>query len=476
MSKISKLFIDENIKTWKKFSTKLLIIIIILALIGALALTKVIQHINEKNIVEMSNSIDWKESVKEDIKYYKEQLADETLDEETRKTIENEIEIREINLQYNISPYGNYWKSEILNGLTVSSDETEKEKLINLIKNDDFSGYIDMKKQDKKLELDNKKITQEEYDDEMIILDLYSKYEIGKNEKPIYGSNWKEALISDIRQLQRSVRTGIDYRSTKVLTVENKQEYQNEIKMDIYRIENNIVPAEYESANYRTTFEILAVMVVTAMIAIFAIIVAGGEISSEVSTGTIKFWALTPNKRWKIMTAKILSVLFYIIVITLIMAILTIACGNIFFDTDGNEYLYVRNGNVERLGNTLFILGYYFAKIIPIIIFALFALMLSTITRNTAVAVSLSIALYMGNGVVMEIINMFIKKDWIKFVPFNNLNIVDKIFPNFQNPMAMFGTSFATSTSLTFSLGVLAVCTILILVTMYDSFNKRDII
>lgn len=476
MSKISKLFIDENIKTWKKFSTKLLIIIIILALIGALALTKVIQHINEKNIVEMSNSIDWKESVKEDIKSYKEQLADETLDEETRKTIENEIEIRELNLQYNISPYGNYWKSEILNGLTVSSDETEKEKLINLIKNDDFSGYIDMKKQDKKLELDNKKITQEEYDDEMIILDLYSKYEIGKNEKPIYGSNWKEALISDIRQLQRSVRTGIDYRSTKVLTVENKQEYQNEIKMDIYRIENNIVPAEYESANYRTTFEILAVMVVTAMIAIFAIIVAGGEISSEVSTGTIKFWALTPNKRWKIMTAKILSVLFYIIVITLIMAILTIACGNIFFDTDGNEYLYVRNGNVERLGNTLFILGYYFAKIIPIIIFALFALMLSTITRNTAVAVSLSIALYMGNGVVMEIINMFIKKDWIKFVPFNNLNIVDKIFPNFQNPMAMFGTSFATSTSLTFSLGVLAVCTILILVTMYDSFNKRDII
>lgn len=476
MSKISKLFIDENIKTWKKFSTKLLIIIIILALIGALALTKVIQHINEKNIVEMSNSIDWKESVKEDIKSYKEQLADETLDEETRKTIENEIEIRELNLQYNISPYGNYWKSEILNGLTVSSDETEKEKLINLIKNDDFSGYIDMKKQDKKLELDNKKITQEEYDDEMIILDLYSKYEIGKSEKPIYGSNWKEALISDIRQLQRSVRTGIDYRSTKVLTVENKQEYQNEIKMDIYRIENNIVPAEYENANYRTTFEILAVMVVTAMIAIFAIIVAGGEISSEVSTGTIKFWALTPNKRWKIMTAKILSVLFYIIVITLIMAILTIACGNIFFDTDGNEYLYVRNGNVERLGNTLFILGYYFAKIIPIIIFALFALMLSTITRNTAVAVSLSIALYMGNGVVMEIINMFIKKDWIKFVPFNNLNIVDKIFPNFQNPMAMFGTSFATSTSLTFSLGVLAVCTILILVTMYDSFNKRDII
>ena len=49
--------------------------------------------------------------------------------------------------------------------------------------------------------------------------------------------------------------------------------------------------------------------------AIFAIIIAGGAISTEVSTGTIKFWALTPNKRWKILTAKILSLLFYLTII-----------------------------------------------------------------------------------------------------------------------------------------------------------------
>ena len=34
---------------------------------------------------------------------------------------------------------------------------------------------------------------------------------------------------------------------------------------------------------------------------IFAVIIAGGMISTEVSSGTIKFWALTPNKRWKIL-------------------------------------------------------------------------------------------------------------------------------------------------------------------------------
>ena len=49
MSKMYKLFVDENIKTWKKFSTKLAIILIVLALLGALSLSKLLQYIEEKN-------------------------------------------------------------------------------------------------------------------------------------------------------------------------------------------------------------------------------------------------------------------------------------------------------------------------------------------------------------------------------------------------------------------------------------------
>ena len=105
MSKIFKLFINENIKTWKKFATKLLVIVILLALIGALSLTKLIQYMNEKSYEEVVDSVDWKESVKEEIKYCKEQLADEKLDEETRKTLENEIEVRELNFDMPTEPY-----------------------------------------------------------------------------------------------------------------------------------------------------------------------------------------------------------------------------------------------------------------------------------------------------------------------------------------------------------------------------------
>ena len=70
MSKIFKLFIDENIKTWKKFSTKLAIILVILALIGVLGLVKMMQNINANT--EIANSVfDWRAETKYEIENIK---------------------------------------------------------------------------------------------------------------------------------------------------------------------------------------------------------------------------------------------------------------------------------------------------------------------------------------------------------------------------------------------------------------------
>ena len=470
--KIFKLFIDENIKTWKKFSTKLAIILIILALVAGLGLTKVLQHMDENSDSVIQYASTWKEGVEEDINSYKEQLKEPDLLQSEKNDIQNKIKIAEVRLQNNISVYSVNWKNTVLNSL----EENMEEKLLNIVLDNNFEGYINYEKESEKQKLNQKEITQQEYDDNIQILDLRYKYQIGNvgNEEVIRDS--KEGYLYKIKNEQKSIRTGIDYQSNRVLTAEQRKEYEDDIKINIYKIENNIVNEDYSTTtNYRMMFESLASSFVITLIAIFAMIVAGGAISSEVSTGTIKFWALTPNKRWKILTAKILSIIFYLVVITLIMSILSIICANIFFDTEGCEYIFVKNGNVEKIGNTLFIIEYYFAKLIPVIIFAIFALMISVITRNTSLSLGLSIATYMGNSIAMIIINSYIKKDWIKIIPFNNLNIADKIFPNFKSMLST-GLENTTTTSLGFSIAVLGVCVILMFVTMYDSFNKRDII
>lgn len=77
----------------------------------------------------------------------------------------------------------------------------------------------------------------------------------------------------------------------------------------------------------------------------------------------------------------------------------------------------------------------------------------------------------------MQIVNTFIIADWIKFVPFNNLGLADKIFANNVSYLAMQNaSSFMNNVSITFSLSVLAVCAVLMIITMFDSFNKRDIV
>ena len=63
MNKIFKLFINENIKTWKKFSTKLAIILIILSLVGVLGLVKVLQSISENTEVAY-DTFDWRAEIK----------------------------------------------------------------------------------------------------------------------------------------------------------------------------------------------------------------------------------------------------------------------------------------------------------------------------------------------------------------------------------------------------------------------------
>lgn len=474
MGKIYKLFINENIKTWKKFSTKLGIVLVLLALIGVLALAQFTRYMNEKNNAEFADNNDWKTIARDGIEATKEELTKDNLDDQTIQLLKNRIKLYELSLKYDVPISAVEWKGKILLALQTSYEIDEK--LINFIENDDYAGYIQYQKNEIKKELDKGQITQEEYNDEMVILNLYEKYEISKEKVANYSYEWRELLISDIKNWQQTVRSGIDNQTNKVLTPEKKEQYENNIKIAIYRIENDLQPSDiaYEQ-NYRILFESLAPNFVAAVIAILAIIIAGGAIATEISTGTIKFWALTPNKRWKILTAKILSFLFYILVITLVMAILTIVLGNIFFDTPGNEYLYVKNGIVKKIANVPFIISYYFVKIIPVIVFAIFALMLSVVTRNSSVALSLSIATYMGNGIVMSILNSYIKKDWVRFIPFNNLNIADKVFPNFSGMISGVET-FATSTSLVFSLTVLGVCLVLMLVTAYDSFNNRDIL
>ena len=133
MSKIYKLFVDENIKTWKKFSTKLAIILIVLALLGALSLSKLLQYIDEKNDINSERFVSSsEEGFKGEIEILKEQLQDNTLSKSEKEEIERQIKIYEIRIKNQI--YRTDWRSEAL------SDTSIDDKTLEIVEKNDFDG------------------------------------------------------------------------------------------------------------------------------------------------------------------------------------------------------------------------------------------------------------------------------------------------------------------------------------------------
>lgn len=173
MSKIYKLFVDENIKTWKKFSTKLAIILIVLALLGALSLSKLLQYIDEKNDINSERFVSSsEEGFKGEIEILKEQLQDNTLSKSEKEEIERQIKIYEIRIKNQI--YRTDWRSEAL------SDTSIDDKTLEIVEKNDFDGYMDQKQEKLKKKFDDKQISQEEYYDEKILLELQKNTEFLK--------------------------------------------------------------------------------------------------------------------------------------------------------------------------------------------------------------------------------------------------------------------------------------------------------
>lgn len=498
MSKIFRLCSCELKKIMKKKSTVIMLIILVLSLFasaGIANLTKKMYSI----VDEMSDNTNYKESIQSEIDTLKYELNENAnnLDEATKNDKLAQIDIKQFAKDNDVNIYTAYWKSDIINSEMyiskvkinnyksmhdeASAAESQKlyDKLSEYVKKDDFKGYIDGQKEELKKSLDKKEIDQTEYEDELYILNLKEKFEIGKVYNP--ADKWKINTLDEIRVLKQNIRLGIDQLTQKALTEKTLEENKNSIKIDEYRIENNMEP--YMSGmgdsigSTRKVYDYMIGSLPMMVLTVMMIIIAGGAISTEISKGTIKFWSFTPNKRWKILFSKLIVTTLVLIVTTVLMSLAATVVGNLFFGAENaQDYIYVAGGNVHRINYVAFSILYNLTVAIEIFVFVVFAMMLSTVARNTAVAVGVSIATYLGGGTIMSIINMFVKSDWIKFIPFNNLSLADKIFTGDMSYSANAMVKSVTGNiPLNFSLAVLGVCVFIMLVTMFDSFRKRDI-
>ena len=115
----------------------------------------------------------------------------------------------------------------------------------------------------------------------------------------------------------------------------------------------------------------------------------------------------------------------------------------------------------------------YLLKLPEIIIYILLGVSLSTLIRNTAIANIITVSSYLTLPIIMEKVNEFITMDFVKYLPFSNFNLIDKVF---EIEKCLQGGDNQTLLTMPaqYSVFVLSLTAIILLITALDSFNKRD--
>ena len=202
-----------------------------------------------------------------------------------------------------------------------------------------------------------------------------------------------------------------------------------------------------------------------SLIALFAIVMSGGIVANEFSGGTIKLLLIRPSKRWKILLSKYIAVIGYTFLMLLVLLVVSVLLGGTLFSFKGagTPYLENSNGNITEVSMIVHIVQFYGLQCISLIMMVTLAFMISTVFRNSAMAIGIGVFLLtVGNVITM----LLLKYSWAKYILFANTDLNQYIN----------GQPLVKGMTMTFSIIVLIAYFIIFNVISYLGFTKRDII
>ncbi|MHB1485606.1 MAG: ABC transporter permease [Saccharofermentanales bacterium] len=514
MRKFHALYTNEMIK----ISRKIIVIIILAIMAGGIIAIGGLVKIQQKYEQNTSQKPDFNQiqnNMQSQLDFFKSQLSDieqkisaaQTADEKAmleRDKLDILMQIAKYQkaIDYGVNLDSSGYKARLIDNIynidkqirdfeTIPEEQRSEEqkaaynllkqkssRYVTILENSDFAGYI----KELNLEIDNtpgitadeKKLKKET---NLLWLKLDPKGEAGANS---YG-NPLESTLSQIENLKRSLLYNIDFSAqsigVKPLTPAGRQQTENDLAVLLYKAENNLIEKDNNSATQVFDSTVSGMFTFGLfMIVCMMLIIAGGAVSQEISTGSIKSLIISPVKRYKIFFAKLASLLTVGIVAALLLYVLTILVSGLFFGFgNGSSFVFAIDGVVKQMNFYVYRFAYLSVNFIDVIAYMIFAYMLSIITRNTAVSVGLSIAIYFGGGLVNSFISLLAKGEWLKFIPFNNLSLASRIFPDPLGRLAsMFGNR-AVLPSVGFSLVYISVMILCFGYIALDSFDRRDI-
>jgi len=235
---------------------------------------------------------------------------------------------------------------------------------------------------------------------------------------------------------------------------------ENKLKIAEYRLANDVLTPPNNPWSALLTFSGLIEMVI-----IFSIIIAADMVAGEYTAGTMKLLLIRPHKRTKILFSKFIAVSLF----SLVMLVLLVVCGYVtnallygLGDIHITDLFLNQQGQIVSQNVIMQVIKMYGLSIFPVMGYVAFAFAVSTVLRNSALAVGISLLIMIVGNSMIE---ATAKIEVLKYLPFANSDISLYIFHLPARPEMTLG----------FSISVLLVYMFGLTLISWAVFKKRDV-
>ncbi|QED46247.1 ABC transporter permease [Cytobacillus dafuensis] len=272
---------------------------------------------------------------------------------------------------------------------------------------------------------------------------------------PQENTQWKQELEKQLLS-DRSALEDIGQRNANL-----KMYYERQIAIKEYQLENDIPP---QTETHMWTF-VNEAQAIISFAGLFTIIIAAGIVSSEFSWGTIKLLLIRPYGRSSILLSKYITVILYGFFFLAILYTLSVLVGFVLFGAPAEEvsHLAYINGEVVERNIVVHLISQYLLSSIDVLLVATMAFMISTVFRNSSLAIGLSLfLLFTGSTATMLLASKF---EWTKYFLFANTNLT----------VYFDGVPPVEGMTLSFSIMMLIIYFAFFHLLAFLLFNKRDV-
>ncbi len=266
-------------------------------------------------------------------------------------------------------------------------------------------------------------------------------------------NNWKQVLQEENNALKQQMAQSQNNLEKKF--------FKKEIAINDYRIENDI--PKKEKYSIWTFVKDSSQLIILA--GLFIIIISAGIVASEFNWGTIKLLLIRPINRTQILLSKYLTVLLFAIFMLAILFVFSSLLGAILFGMPDQAvpYLNYNNSQVTEQNMAVHLFIYYGLSSIDTIMLVTMAFMISSVFRNSSLAIGLSLFLLFTGAQFTALLSM--KFTWTKYLLFANTDLMQY----FE------GTPMVEGMTISFSIMMLILYFALFQFLAFFVFKKRDV-